>query len=111
YTTREEVERIPVQIGLKIVPLKSIYIHFSGGGQLLKWNRDFSDFHPESSLFKPLSQFTLTTQGAVGYILYLESFFLDLAAIYSFSPVRRMENISEPLQTIGLKLGFGFHKQ
>lgn len=108
YTNDQDLQRIGVQVGLRLYALPSVYLQPMGGGQLTKLISQNSATHPNGALKTEMSKFMPTFGGALGFEIGKKGLVIDIAAQYMISSNTDFAGATSPLHYAGLRAGIGF---
>ncbi|CAG5009135.1 Peptidoglycan-associated lipoprotein [Dyadobacter sp. CECT 9275] len=108
FTAEDKVTRIPLQVGLKLYPIRNIYFNPFGGGQLTKRTTKTSELHPNGLQTITTKGFIPAVGAAIGFEKYFGPVFLDVAAQYHYILNKDFSEITDPLHFAGLRIGIGF---
>lgn len=108
FTANDKLQRIPIQLGLRVYPFANFYIQPNAGGQLLNLISATSDDHPNGKTNYNTSGLKLGYGGVVGYELHIKKLFLDISGQYQIIANKNFAGSSEALNYTGLRVGIGF---
>jgi hypothetical protein len=104
-TARYSLVTIPVQLGIKVYPVKSVYLGVAAG-----MNYQLTQFDTNSRQGRETRQFLPTGTAALGYEPRIGKLKFDIAVQYTYSIVRVTSTYaaSPAIQTPQFKIGLGF---